>query len=291
MMRSDFRKKSAIYAACLLAGILCALFSWRVYAAEENGIPQPSSARLYSDMSDESGIIANLIVGNEFEVVGSESDADGRIWYRVRTDFGAEGYMKAAELDRLIADAKAMMDSAVPVPEEDPAGEEQMPEPAVTEENNAGEASAPEEDNAGETPAPEEDHAGEAPVSEPVVTEEDNAREESSSIEDQTGEEPAVTEEDNVGEMSVSEAAPESAPKTNQELESNFVDGAGFGAVGATENDPKEFTIIEGTENTKVHKHFRIDIVFILIIAGGVLCIIAMAALLKRILTCVRTEA
>ena len=40
--------------------------------AEEGSIPQPSSAKIYSGMSEDSDVIANLIVGNGFEVAGAE---------------------------------------------------------------------------------------------------------------------------------------------------------------------------------------------------------------------------
>lgn len=101
-MDSGFVKKCKTGAAGLSAVILCIIFTVcsfafgkdvsNVRAAEDGGIPQPSSAKIYSSMSEDSDIIANLIVGNGFEVSGAESDAAGSIWYRVRTDFGADGY-------------------------------------------------------------------------------------------------------------------------------------------------------------------------------------------------------
>lgn len=49
-------------------------------------------------------------------------------------------------------------------------------------------------------------------------------------------------------------------------------------------------TVIERTEDSKTHRYGGIDAVLIMIIAGGILCIIAIAALLKRIVKYVRME-
>ena len=118
-MGSGSAKKCGAGAAGWSAVILCTIFTaFSIYfgrdvstvrAAEDGSIPQPSSAKIYSGMSEDSDVIANLIVGNGFEVAGAENDDAGGVWYRVRADFGAEGYVKAGEMDRLIADAQAML--------------------------------------------------------------------------------------------------------------------------------------------------------------------------------------
>lgn len=303
-MKSDFVKKGALRVACLVTVMVCTIFSPEAQAAEEGGMTQPSSAKIFSSMSESSDIIANLIVGNVFEVLEAENDSSGGIWYRVRTDFGAEGYVKAGEMDRLIMDAQAMLPPAAadtgseePVPE----GEGDQPgEEPVPEENNAGEEPVPEENNAGEEPVSGENNAGEEPS--PA---ENNAGEEPSSGENHNGEEPLsgenhageepVSGEDPVGEEPVSETA--ASPESESTPESDLVDGAGAGKVindqsaGSATIGSEEFTVIERTEDQKEHRHGRIDAVLIMIIAGGILCIIAIAALLKRVVKCVGMEA
>ena len=176
-MGSGSAKKCGAGAAGWSAVILCTIFTaFSIYfgrdvstvrAAEDGSIPQPSSAKIYSGMSEDSDVIANLIVGNGFEVAGAENDDAGGVWYRVRADFGAEGYVKAGEMDRLIADAQAMLpqitadaDREPPAPADDSAGE-----PSDPENTDGGEASAEAppsgDDSAGDTPVQAEDNAGE----------------------------------------------------------------------------------------------------------------------------------
>lgn len=108
-MGSGFKRRDVISGVCLLLCMIYMVLPLRVQASEENNIPQSSSAKVYNSMSDSSDILANLIVGNVFEVLGTENDSDGGMWYRIRTDFGVEGYVKAQELDRMITDSRAML--------------------------------------------------------------------------------------------------------------------------------------------------------------------------------------
>lgn len=328
-MDSGFVKKCKTGAAGLSAVILCIIFTVcsfafgkdvsNVRAAEDGGIPQPSSAKIYSSMSEDSDIIANLIVGNGFEVSGAESDAAGSIWYRVRTDFGADGYVKAGEMDRLIADAQAILPQSAaaangepPVPPDDSAGEQAEPgdtdggEVPAEENNDDGEApnpgeEAPADDNAGEAQEPPaDDNAGEA--QEPS---DDNAGKEQLQADDNAGEaqEPS---DDNAGEETAGGQTEIQGNETAPELQS--VGGAGFGKVSDSQetgdaNDTaadgvmtdstvigsEGFTVIE-RDNPKIRRHGGIDAVLIMIIAGGIICIIAIAALLRRAMKCVRTE-
>ncbi len=237
-----------------------------VLAAEEDGMIQPSSAKIYSSMSENSDIIANLIVGNVFEVLEAESDASGGIWYRVKTDFGAEGYVKASEMDRLIMDAQAIMPPAAA----DTGGDEPSPggdndAEAPPEENDGGDAEAPEGDNGGDAEVPPEEN--------------DNGEE-------------TVQAENPAGDEPVSE---ETVLPVDEPV-SDFVDGAGFGKdtdsqdTDSATTGSEGFTVIERTESPKAHRHGKIDAVLMMIIAGGVICIIAIAALLRKMVKCVRTE-
>lgn len=306
-MISDFIKKGALRAACLVTVMVCTIFSPEVQAAEEGGMTQSSSAKIYSGMSESSDIIANLIVGNGFEVLEAQNDSSGGIWYRIRTDFGAEGYVKAKEMDKLILDAQAMQlptaadtggEEPGPEGEADHAGEEPL-----SEENNAGEEPSPGENDAGEEPSPGENDAGNEPLpaennaGEELSPGEDIAGENTASGENNSGEEP-LPAENNAGEESVpDEDAMGEEPVSEAVSESDLIDGAGAGRVtgdqsaGSAMIGNEEFTVIERTEKPEIHRHGRIDAVLIMIIAGGILCIIAIAALLKRIMNCVRTEA
>ena len=297
-MKSDLGKRGALRAACLIAVMICVIFSTRVQAAEEGGMTLPSSAKIYKSMSEGSDIIANLIVGNVFEVLEAENDPSGVIWYRVRTDFGAEGYVKAVEMDKLILDAQTMLSpTAIDAGVEDP----------VPAEDNAGEGAAPEDDNAGEEPVQEDNNAGEEPVQEDnnageePVQEGNNAGVEQAPGDNNIGDEHAedADGEEQAAENSVGEEPffEEAAPENVAISESDSIEGAGFGKTTDSQNadsatiGSEDFTVIERTDKAKVHRHGRIDAVLIMIIAGGILCIIAIAALLKRIMKCVGTEA
>ena len=335
-MGSGSAKKCGAGAAGWSAVLLCTIFTaFSIYfgrdvstvcAAEEWSIPQPSSAKIYSGMSEDSDVIANLIVGNGFEVAGAENDDAGGVWYRVRADFGAEGYVKAGEMDRLIADAQAMLpqitadaDREPPAPADDSAGE-----PSDPENTDGGEASAEAppsgDDSAGDTPVQAEDNAGEEQVSEGSNAEEgqdpaeDNVGE-GQAPEDSNAEEGQDPAEDHAGEGQAPEgshagegqdpaegdiAGAETIGGQAQvppgETAADPVDGAGFGretddsAAESMVIGSEGFTVIERTDNQAVRRHGGIDGVLAMIIAGGILCITAIAALLRSAMKCVRTE-
>ncbi len=335
-MGSGSAKKCGAGAAGWSAVLLCTIFTaFSIYfgrdvsavrAAEEGSIPLPSSAKIYSGMSEDSDVTANLIVGNGFEVFGAENDDAGGIWYRVRADFGAEGYVKAGEMDRLIADAQAMLpqittdaDGELPAPADDSDGE-----PSDPENTDGGEASADAQpsgdDSAGDTPVQAEDNAGEEQVSEGSNAEEgqdpaeDNVGE-GQAPEDSNAEEGQDPAEDHAGEGQAPEgshagegqdpaegdiAGAETIGGQAQvppgETAADPVDGAGFGretddsAAESMVIGSEGFTVIERTDNQAVHRHGGIDGVLAMIIAGGMLCITAIAALLRSAMKCVRTE-
>lgn len=295
-LKSVLGRIGALCTVCLLVGILCMAFPLRIQAAEENGISQTSSVKVYRSMSDSSDIIANLIVGNVFEVVGSESDNTGSVWYRVRTDFGVEGYAKARELDRLILEAQAMVPPVAAEYPSDNAAEDLDPEGDQTGAAAGSEGQEPEGENGVEEPAQNASDASgtdgnAAQVPEPGAENSDNM--EQPSGEPVPVDNDADNAQDNDNEMP-SESSTERVSEDRPE--SAAIDGAGFGkAVEAQTPDDEEadkegFTVIENTDQAEIHKHGGIDAMLIMIIAGGIICIIAIAALARRMWTCIRTE-
>lgn len=318
-------KKSVLCTIGLIMLLCCTVFSLRIFAAEEIVMPQPTSAKLYMEMTDNSNIIANLIVGNEFEIVSEQLDDNGSRWYKVRTDFGAEGYAKASELDVLIINAHELMYSAAiesanaaQMPENNPgegdaAPEGELGDVSVPDSDNAeapGGAQAdgqqtPDAEKAGEAQTPngaqaDGQQAGEeqmpdgqqAPDAEQAGGEQnpDGAQADGQQTPDaeQAGEQ-TIPEEDNAqGEEPASNSS-----TADQEDKTTLASGVGFGEVENTDStvDQDGFTVIERTDQPKEQIHGRIDAVLIMILAGGILCIIAIAALLKKILICMRMEA
>lgn len=177
MGKMDFRKtngkKKIGYIVCMAFCFLCVMVL-KVHAAEDSGIFSAASAKIYTAMSEDSDVVANLVMGNMFEVLDAQTDASGVIWYQVRTDFSAEGYVKASELDRVLmpepeADGDAQNDGKAQVPEN-----AQAPENAAGEEN-AGDAA----ENAGsvEENSPENNaDINEEPIGELIVQEAVNLR-------------------------------------------------------------------------------------------------------------------
>lgn len=283
-MRADFVKKSAIRAAWLLC-LFLTIFPLRAQATEENGMPQPVSAKVYSSMSDSSDIIANLIVGNVFEVVGDGSDDAGGRWYKVRTDFGVEGYMKAEEFERLNMLAQAMMSPAVAEePESEMPGEGQQ---------------VPEGEHAGETGGsavqdPVDTHQAERPNAE--VSSADQAQNPDGDVPDTGSPDGEVPEDSPDGEQMEEGAASVQDPPPGSSQGTDVIDGAGFGRVEdslQTEEAPENegFTVVERTDELEMRRHGMIDAVLIMIIAGGIICIVAIAALTRKMWSCIRTGA
>lgn len=334
-MRSEkiyLGKKGTLCAVGLITAILWMVFSLRVCAAEENSIPQTSSAKLYTEMSDNSGIIANLIVGNEFEIVSEQLDDNGSRWYKVRTAFGSEGYAKASELDKLIIDANELLYSAsiaaanaAQAPEANPGEGDGAPDAEQAGGQQTPDGTNPDGDQTTNTDrtGSQQTHGVVSPNGDQTTnTDQTDGQQTPDAVNpdgqqtpdaadpdgdqtpdavnpegDQTpdaanpGEEPPPKGENLGGEEPV-KAVPESSV-TDQEGETKLASGAGFGEVENTDSDinPDGFTVIERTDEPKEKIHGKIDAVLIMIVAGGVLCIIAIAALLKRILNCVRMEA
>lgn len=278
-MRADFVKKSAIRAVWLLC-LFLTIFPLQAQATEENGMPQPVSAKVYSSMSDSSDIIANLIVGNVFEVVGDGSDDAGGRWYRVRTDFGVEGYMKAEEFERLNTLAQAMMS---PAAEQEPEAEMPGEGQQVPEGEHVGETDG----SAVQAPADQTDRPGaDVPaVDQAEIPDVDVAAVDQAEIPD--GE---VPKDSPVGEQM------EQGPPSNSSQGTDSIDGAGFGRVEdslQTEEAPDNegFTVVERPDVLEMRRHGRIDAVLIMIIAGGIICIVAIAALMRKMWSCIRTGA
>lgn len=104
MIRVGLRIRHAVFICCFMLVFMCAV---NVQAAEE-GSASPVSVKVYSEMSENSNIVANLIAGNTFQVTEKVSDDEGSVWYRIRTDFGTAGYVKADEVKRLNTDKQAL---------------------------------------------------------------------------------------------------------------------------------------------------------------------------------------
>lgn len=290
-MRFDFRKMGTVCVACLLVCMTCIAVPLRTHASEENALPQSLSAKVYSSMSDDSDIIANLIVGNVFEVVGDGSDSDGGKWYKVRTDFGAEGYMKAEEFDRLNMVAQAMMSSTATAPADDavveqPAAEEPAEQPVAAE-------PAPEEVNASDSGASvEANQASANQVEVPDRQDGDQMEEGDASEDNNAGLEPEIS-----GDIAPENSDVIQNPISDGESETDIIDGAGFGKMEdsitteSTAPDSEGFTVVQRTEESEMRRHGRIDAVLIMIIAGGIICIVAIAALTRKMWICIRTGA
>lgn len=100
MVKAGLKKRSA-FVCCLLLILMCTALPLNVRAAEEKGASSPVSVKVYSEMSDRSRVTANLIEGNTFKVLETVRDDEGETWYHIKTDFGAEGYVRADEVNRL----------------------------------------------------------------------------------------------------------------------------------------------------------------------------------------------
>lgn len=101
MVKAGLKRKNAELVCCLLLILMCTALPLNVRAAEEKGASSPVSVKVYSEMSDRSRVTANLIEGNTFKVLETARDDEGETWYHIKTDFGAEGYVRADEVNRL----------------------------------------------------------------------------------------------------------------------------------------------------------------------------------------------
>lgn len=92
------------FAATAIVGISALMYSVSANAAEASG---SMSAKIYQNMSEES-VVGNLLFGNQFEVISAETDESGAVWYKVKTDFGVEGYVTEKEMNGLVQTAAAI---------------------------------------------------------------------------------------------------------------------------------------------------------------------------------------
>lgn len=97
--------KIKMFAAIAMLGMTVSAYSESAYATEVTG--SNMSARIYQNKSEDS-VVGNLLVGNQFEVISAETDDNGAVWYKVKTDFGLEGYVTEKEMNGLIQTAAIM---------------------------------------------------------------------------------------------------------------------------------------------------------------------------------------
>ena len=312
-----YDKNTILSALCLVFMGVCAMYQMHVQAAEDGGVLQPASAKIYSGMSDDAGTVANLIIGNVFEVIEAESDESGGIWYKIRTDFGAEGYVKAGELDQLIAAAQITQSApeventsdAAPSNVENPSEpsentpsnvenpsepsentpsnvenpQENMPALDTTAENEAGLSAV----DAAEVPKP----ASENPLDQDI--QQDNAVSQEYQ-QNSTASQGMLRADisDNASDTgllsdSKPDLSPDGAGADNgiDSTEDMMQSAAGFGNVSDIGR-----VVSTQMDVPKKRRHGGIDIVLIMITAGGIICIAAIAALVKRMLTYLRMQ-
>ena len=312
-----YDKNTILSALCLVFMGVCAMYQMHVQAAEDGGVLQPASAKIYSGMSDDAGTVANLIIGNVFEVIEAESDESGGIWYKIRTDFGAEGYVKAGELDQLIAAAQITQSApeventsdAAPSNVENPSEpsentpsnvenpsepsentpsnvenpQENMPALDTTTENEAGLSAV----DAAEVPKP----ASENPLDQDI--QQDNAVSQEYQ-QNSTASQGMLRADisDNASDTgllsdSKPDLSPDGAGADNgiDSTEDMMQSAAGFGNVSDIGH-----VVSTQMDVPKKRRHGGIDIVLIMITAGGIICIAAIAALVKRMLTYLRMQ-
>ena len=312
-----YDKNTILSALCLVFMGVCAMYQMHVQAAEDGGVLQPASAKIYSGMSDDAGTVANLIIGNVFEVIEAESDESGGIWYKIRTDFGAEGYVKAGELDQLIAAAQITQSApeventsdAAPSNVENPSEpsentpsnvenpsepsentpsnvenpQENMPALDTTTENEAGLSAV----DAAEVPKP----ASENPLDQDI--QQDNAVSQEyqqnstasqgmlrADISDNASDTGLLS--DNKPDLSPDGAGADNGIDSTEDM---MQSAAGFGNVSDIGH-----VVSTQMDVPKKRRHGGIDIVLIMITAGGIICIAAIAALVKRMLTYLRMQ-
>lgn len=102
MIRSGLRIKLIKFICCFMLILMGLALSLSVQAAESTA-SSSVSAKVYSEMSENSNVAANLIAGNTFQIIEKVRDDEGGIWYRIKTDFGTVGYVRADEIERMNA--------------------------------------------------------------------------------------------------------------------------------------------------------------------------------------------
>lgn len=83
----------------LLAGFLtvCTLACSTV---PETGTLSSMLSKVYAGMDEEERVVANLVRGSSFTILGEETDAEGEKWLHIRTAFGTEGYILSSDASR-----------------------------------------------------------------------------------------------------------------------------------------------------------------------------------------------
>ncbi len=318
MVRTDFGISKGWLVCCLVLFFLCAALSTRVKAAEESGVLSPTSVKVYGEMSEESDVAANLIAGNIFDVLEAESDGAGVIWYRIKTDFGAEGYVKADELELLLMETQALQQNV---------------------EDNAADAGGDAISDAGNTDNTVLDNAADTAALDSTVTVTDNAASGNADVESNAAVGKLITQ-DSVNLRSLPSAESEILTKINQNTELSYFersensDGEGWyqvvyndltgyviesavtlvqesaeeaqttvETVEAKEEASREETQSESEADDSARAEFEvsetgtaqksrsgggIDMVLVLLIAGGILCIAAIIVFLRKILALLR---
>ncbi len=107
MIRSGLRIKLAKFICCFMLIFRAFALSSSVHAAEDIA-SSPASAKVYSEMSENSNVAANLIAGNTFQIIEKVRDDEGAVWYRIKTDFGTMGYVRADEIERMNVEKQVM---------------------------------------------------------------------------------------------------------------------------------------------------------------------------------------
>lgn len=82
----------------LMLLLLVCLLPCGIAYADEIGEPSGLSVQIFEHMDAGSGVIANVVQGNTFMILATDSDVNGEAWYYIRTDFGVEGYVRASEV-------------------------------------------------------------------------------------------------------------------------------------------------------------------------------------------------
>jgi hypothetical protein len=93
MRRLNYCKKIAV-AGTVLA--LCA--NGMLSYAAETGTITTMSEKIYDDMSDDGTVVGNVIMGSTFSLLDAQYDSEGNVWYKVETDSGVKGYIRAEKV-------------------------------------------------------------------------------------------------------------------------------------------------------------------------------------------------
>lgn len=96
--------------------------------AAETGTISTMSERVYERMDESSGVVANVIMDSPFSLLSAEYDDSGNVWYRIRTNMGAEGYIPARNVRVNGTDSETEGAEEAGGQSEESAAEEERPE-------------------------------------------------------------------------------------------------------------------------------------------------------------------